>query len=311
MNLLKSIERTGEQDIGCIYRQNTDTAKQKWVRNNRINHDDDVSTLYFLILKSNIACDIIINMSNYFYLFKNMFITYILEKEQFDRKNLRHDASYFVFRLSSTLNIILFKEKLLTIPIIISQFLTKIYLSFYKWTTTIIYCEVIKPVIPSAISNLVRRVVKTQSPGMSSIIVEKLIIRWNCYFVFLRMLQTDRLQKMIQMLGLRPFDIFDMKNMQKYPVDEHIMFTAFYRRHVFKIIFTTDEYCCSDHRRKTYYTSNVTSKTLKLEHAYFLSDEHVRFADKVLNVELAADFAGPVGLRTRIHVIATTMYYAI
>lgn len=36
------------------------------------------------------------------------------------------------------------------------------------------------------------------------------------------------------------------------------------------------------------------------------SDEHVRFADKVLNVELAADFAGPVGLRTRIHIIATT-----
>jgi len=30
-------------------------------------------------------------------------------------------------------------------------------------------------------------------------------------------------------------------------------------------------------------------------------DEHVRLADKVLDVELAADFAGPVGLRTSIH----------
>lgn len=31
-------------------------------------------------------------------------------------------------------------------------------------------------------------------------------------------------------------------------------------------------------------------------------DEHVRLADKVLDVELAADFAGPVGLRTSIHI---------
>lgn len=30
-------------------------------------------------------------------------------------------------------------------------------------------------------------------------------------------------------------------------------------------------------------------------------DEHVRLADKVLHVELAADFSSPVSLRTRIH----------